>query len=310
MTNGFKRKRVIITGANGFIGANLVKALEYMGADVYAFIREQSDLSRLIALNSKASRVTLDLLDYAAVNAKLAAIQPNFVFHTAVSRDYENWYSALELNVGATLNLVKGSLSPAFIKFVHCGSSLEYGDIEAPFRETDAILPNSLFGASKAAASLQLQQLALAKDIPLVILRIFHVYGILENEHRLVPTAIRSFLSNKPITLTEPGYCHDFIYVGDVVRACIMAAAASGQTGQIFNIGAGAPVTNEHVIEVLKNVIGKQTEIKVGAFFPRQWDKQNWHADISRSKKELNWHPLTNLKQGLEKCVDWHLKHA
>lgn len=310
MMNSFKNKKVVVTGANGFIGAHLVASLEKETAEVFAFVRQQSDPARLVRLNSRAKRVSVDLLDSESVKNKLAAIEPAFVFHTAVSRDYEHWQQTMDMNVAATLNLLAASLSPSLEKFVHCGSSLEYGDIKVPYKESDAIKPGSLYGASKAAGTLQLQQLAMSKALPVVILRLFHVYGGLENEHRLIPTAIRSLLSNLPITLTAPGYRHDFVYVGDVVKACLVAALKDNISGQIFNVASGQPVANEDVVAMISDIMGKQTEVRIGAFTAREWDKADWYADISRAQNELGWQPDTSLKQGLQKCVAAYLENG
>ena len=308
MKHCFRNKKVLVTGANGFIGAHLVVALEREGAEVFALVRRHSDPARLVTLQSRAKRTVLDLLDFEAVRTELAAIQPNYVFHTAVGRDSDRWQSSIDLNGSATINLLQASLSPSLEKFVHCGSSLEYGDIKAPFREADAIKPNSLFGVSKAAGTLQLQQLALGKGFPVVILRLFHVYGILESEHRLVPTAIRSYLANRPIALTGTGYQHDFVYVSDVVKACLLAAA-QGVSGQIFNIGSGTPVTNEQVVAQIGRISGKQVEVKTGAFPAREWDRTDWYADISKAKSQLGWQADTSLEDGLRQCIAWHLDH-
>jgi len=305
----FKGTKVVVSGASGFVGAHLVAALESTGAEVFALVREHSSLGRLNILSTHANRIVVDLLDYEAVGSVLADIQANHVFHTAVARDKDHWQATLDMNCAATLNLLQACLSPALKTFVHCGSSLEYGEIKAPFRESDGIRPNTFFGASKAAATLQLQQLALAQGLPVVVLRLFHVYGILDNERRLVPTVIRNFLSGKPVALTEPGYCHDFVYIDDVVKACLTAAAGDGLAGQVINIASGHPVTNEHVVALLGTIMGKHSEILSGAFAPREWDKANWHADISLAREKLGWQPDTNLEDGLEKCVAWQLEN-
>lgn len=309
MSDCFKNKKVLVSGANGFIGAHLVATLEREGAEVFALVRRHSDPARLVKLKSRAKRTVLDLLDFEAVRTELAAIQPHYVFHTAVGREFGDWQSSLAMNGSATINLLHASLSPSLEKFVHCGSSLEYGDIKAPFREADAIRPNSLFGASKAAGTLQLQHLALSKGFPVVVLRLFHVYGILESEHRLVPTAIRSFLANRPIALTGAGYQHDFIYIHDVVKACLVAAAAQGVSGQIVNIASGVPVTNEQVVALIGRITGKQTKVETGAFPAREWDKGDWYADISKAKSLLGWQAETSLEDGLRQCLAWHLDH-
>lgn len=310
MTSVFKGKRVVVTGANGFIGAHLVTALELEGAEVFALVRKHSDLTRLIKLNSKAHKIYVDLIDHDLVRQELTVVKPHYVFHTAVSRDYENWSATLEINGVATIELLSACQSSSLKKFVHCGSSLEYGAIKAPFNESDAIRPDSLFGISKAATSLQLQQLAIRNCLPLVILRLFHVYGPLENAHRLVPTTISSYLTGLPMTLTEPGYHHDFVYVDDVVNACLLAAAKETDSGEIFNIASAEPVSNEKVVALIGSITGKRTEITTGAFPPREWDKAEWYADISKAQEQLSWQPGTRLEDGLQQCVTWYLKNG
>ena len=95
----------------------------------------------------------------------------------------------------------------------------------------------------------------------------------------------------------------------DVVKACLMAALKENVSGQIFNIASGKPVTNEDVIAIISGIIGKKTEVKIGAFSPREWDKADWYADISKAQRQLGWQPDTSLEHGLQKCVTSYIEN-
>lgn len=303
MSGRFAGKRVLVTGAAGFVGANLVAALEAESADVFAMVRAQSKLKHLDSIETRAKLIVVDLLDYPSVQTALADVQPHYVFHAAVGRDDKNWQTTWEMNSAAALNLLLACDSPSLQHFVHCGSSLEYGNIPAPFKEDDRIEPSSLFGASKAAGSLLLRQQAVTRGIPVVILRLFHVYGRFEPDHRLIPSTIRNIMEDRPVTLTAPGLCHDFVHVDDVVEACLMAALNEELTSQIFNIASGKQTANEEVVEMIGSIIGKRAQIAPNQFPARQWDKSSWCGDISLAFEQFGWQPKISLEKGLQTVV-------
>lgn len=303
-------QRVVITGATGFIGAHLAATTARQGAEVYAFFRKSSDTLRLTSLNVRAHEIPVDLLDSESVKQHLSEIKPNYVFNTAVGRAFDDWSTTLKLNSSAMLNLLHASSSPFLQKFVHFGSSTEYGEIEAPFCESDPIKPNSLFGASKAACTLQFQQLAQKYSVPVVVLRLFQVYGELDQEHRLIPTIIKNIISNQPVKITKPGLCRDYVYIEDVIAAALLAASKTDSSGQIINIGSGVPIANEQVVSCIEEQLGVKADITKERYTPREWDTPDWYADITKAGTVLGWQPRVPLETGVQACITWIEKNA
>jgi len=298
-------QEVLVTGAAGFIGANLVAALERHGAKVHALVRETTDLSRLKTLEANPNLVVAELTDFERVDSVVAALRPDYLFHLAVARDEADWRAMFDTNVTATLRLLKSAATPALKKFVHLCSSLEYGKSDGPLSETARPRPEQFYGATKAAAAIFLQQAAHADGLPAVMLRPFHVFGPLEPSNRLIPSAIQAGLRGEELRLTAPGIRHDFIYVQDVVRACLMAACADGLHGRIFNIASGSQWTNEEVVAEIGRILGAPIKIATGRYSARDWDRSCWEVDISAAARGMGWKPEHDLHNGLVKSVAW-----
>lgn len=307
MVNGFKGKKVLVTGGDGFIGANLIAMLESEGAEVYAVVRKHNVDGRLNLIDSQSTRVCVDLLDQKQIHGQLKEVGPEYVFHTATLRDEENWQDSFKINTISSLKLLQTVANPKLKKFIHFGSSFEYSHSTHLLKEMDPVVPNSFLGVCKASGTSLLQYFAKKQNLPIAILRIFHVYGPMESKHRLTSVAIRQILADEPISLTEPGYQHDFIFVSDLINACLKVADMDTTKENIFNIGTGKQTTNEEVVRLVGELIGKSPKVNVGDFEQRSWDKKNWCADVSLANKYLGWRPKTDLRSGLKKMLEYQL---
>lgn len=304
MTPTLAGKRVLVTGASGFVGAALVHSLSGRGAEVIAGLRATSSRYRLIGVEAPVRMVELDLLRHSQVQERLHDIRPHYVFNCVVNRDYRDRQTTVALNTTALVNLVEAARHPNLRGFVHCGSSLEYGAAPGPYREEDPLLPGSFFGAAKGAGTLLLQSLARLYALPLVILRLFQVYGPGEPKEHLIPTAIRRIPRGEPIPLTKPGMAHDPVYIDDVVRACLLAAQ-SGLQGEVFNIAGGRRQTNEETVQRIADVLGQPAKVETGAFPARDWDHGEWFADIGKAAERLGWFPATRFDDGVRATIAW-----
>lgn len=304
----FKNHTVLVTGANGFIGAHLVKAIEEQGATVFAQVRRDSDTFRFHQLKISPTLIEMDLCDLNSVQKYLKEIQPHFVFNTAVNRTYTDIQASIELNTVGLNNLLNSSRSQKLKGFIQLASSTEYGNLPGPLKETDLPAPCTPFGGAKLAGTTLLQSLARSLKIPTIILRLFHVYGPLEPNNRLIPTVIRNIKAGQPVKLTNPGCAHDPVYVGDVIKACLMAAHAHVY-GDIFNIACGQKRTNEEIVSTISNIMGKKPVIEVGTFARRDWDRDDWYADVSKANHVLGWKSAMSLKQGLTETIEWMKNH-
>ncbi len=309
MYDCFAEKRVIVTGASGFIGSCIVAALEKENAEVFALIRKTSDCYRLSYQGCHSKRVIGDLDDLAGTCSWVKEIKPHYVFHAATSRQVSSPTELAHTNVTATANLLQSTVSKYIQGFVMLGSSLEYGNLDIPFRESDLVRPSSFFGASKAAGTMMLQGMAKSMGFPVSILRLFHVYGPYEPAKRLVPTVIRAILSGTVINLTQPGLNHDYIFIEDVVNACLAAASKTSWSGEIFNVSNGIMISNEKIVGEISTIIGKKANTKTGAYQQRSWDKAEWCGDNTKAFRLLGWQPKVNLTEGLSRHIEWIKKY-
>lgn len=302
--------RALVTGAGGFIGANLVRRLIKAGAGVHAVVRPGAQPWRLAGSDAAVTVHAVDVASPAALAAVFAAVRPELVFHLAAERGLTEAARAamLRLNVLGAEALLGLARAHAVRRLVVTGSSMEYAPAPAPLHEDGAIAPVTWHGATKAAAHLLYRQAALADAVPVVLLRLFHVYGAWESAHRLAPTAIRAALAGTPLALTVPGIRHDWVHVDDVCDALLLAAGCT-TPGAVFNIGSGVPVANEEFVAAVEAETGRPIVRAEGIFPARATDTTTRIADGARAAAVLGWHPRRDLRQGIRATLDWYRQH-
>lgn len=308
--------RVLVTGATGFLGRRLLRVLSARGATVHRLTRGDQETagSRARACNDSSvaddpracDAVTVhvaDLADPDALAAVLASVGPDVVFHLAVARGEttpEQRETLWRVNALGTVALLKAAASAGCRRFVHAGSSQEYGGLAAPFRESDVLCPNTAFGASKAAATVAVGQFGASGRLDTVNLRIFSVYGPGEPAYRLVPSAIRAALNGETLPLTADGPVRDFVFVDDVCDALVRAATAGGlPAGCVFNVGTGVQTSNHALVDAVERVVGRPIARAVGTYQPHATDKGSWCADPTLAREVLGWEAKTVLEDGI-----------
>ncbi len=304
-------ERVLVTGAAGFLGANLVRVLLDRGAEVHVVLRAGTDPWRLAAIRSRLQVRILDLADPDFVEW-VGHIRPQVLFDMAVERKTTTaveQLSAWQNGTHATLNLVRAAAEAGVEAIVHLGSSLEYGPHRRPLSEKTLLEPATFFGLLKSATTLLWQQAARGQRLPVVILRPFSVYGPWEGRERLIPTAIAAALTGRSMQLTAPGIRRDFVFVEDVVRACLLAAQSPHVRGEVFNIGSGRQRTNEAIVKAVGVACNVSIPVEVGVFPARETDTRFWVADRRKADRLLGWRPRVSLRIGLEQFVDWVRGH-
>lgn len=303
----------MITGASGFIGANLCRELRHLGVDVHILVRPGSDLWRLRSILPDLTIHRADLLDRQVLSRQARAIRPDYIYHLAAERGEDSPLAretALRVNLLGLFNLLEATRNLGFRAFVSGGGSLEYGPTALPHRETNPPAPRLFYGFTKAAATLLAQQFSRSTGLNVVTLRFFSVYGYWEAPGRLIPTAIRAALQGGSLSLTRPNIRHDLIFVEDVVEACLLAARVRGVSGRIFNVGTGREWTNQQVVAMIEEITGRSIHKRRGRFPERPADTSHWRADIRTVRRELGWKPRHTLSAGLTKTVAWFLSHG
>lgn len=305
-------KRVLVTGAAGFVGANLTRELIHCGADVHALVRPSTRLWRIEEIIPRLTMHSVDLTHLSRLQEIVNKVQPEVIFHLAVHRPAatsQDRLATFQANVMGTFNLLEATIPLEYRRFIYLGGSLEYGPRKRPLQESDRLEPTTFYGATKGASTLLCQQVARANHRPIVVLRLFSVYGYWEPPTRLIPTAIMAAFRNQEIALTAPGYRRDLIFVEDVVEACLLAVEAQKAIGEIINVGSGEQWSNEQVVEMVQVVSSRRFGVRVGEYPARPSDTTHWVADNRKGQELLGWRPRHTLRSGLEKTIAWFRLH-
>jgi nucleoside-diphosphate-sugar epimerase len=210
----------------------------------------------------------------------------------------------------ATVNAVSGlwlveALPPSCRAVVRLGSSTEYAASPRPMDEDTPLRPRGYFGATKAAGSLLLSAAAAERGIRAAVLRAFQVYGPGDHPDRFVPTVLEAAATGAELPLTAPGRRRDWVWVDDVVAACLLAAERDDLVpGAVLNIGTGVQTTNEELVAVAERVTGRRIATRPRAHPGRSWDTADWVADPSAAAAQLSWKPRVDLAEGLRRCWD------
>jgi UDP-glucose 4-epimerase len=294
--------RVFVTGAPGFIGQHLVRRLVGSGARVYAGGAPDEAPERLARLPAEAQRLTFDLRDAGVVRAVVAEAAPQIVFHLAAVGATDPGVDpglALAVNAGGTLHLLDALVGQDVRRVVLVGTCYEYGAREA----VEGLDPFNAYAASKVAAWAFGRMYWRTHGLPIVIVRLFQVYGPGQLDHTLVPAAILAALAGADLPMTPGEQERDFIYVDDVVDGLLVAAGASGIEGQSLDLGTGRVHTLRRVVEHIWSMAGAQGQVLPGALSYRPSEVMHLVADADRMARLTGWRATTSLESGLRRTL-------
>jgi nucleoside-diphosphate-sugar epimerase len=299
-------KNLLVVGGTGFIGQHLVRKAIECNYNVIVL----SSKKHIGKLDSQdIDYITADIRDFKQLKKSLSHREIHYVVNLGGYIDHVNFmsggYSVIDTHFNGVLNLVR-SLDWSKIKgFVQMGSSDEYGNLKAPQSENQRERPISSYSLGKVAANQFFQMLHREEGFPIVLLRLFLVYGPGQNEKRFIPQIIQGCLKeeNFPVSLGEQ--LRDFCYVEDVVKGILSAMKCSDAYGEIINIASGDPVKIRKIIELIQNRTGKGSP-QFGKVKYRKGENMALYADISKAKKLLSWQPATKLSKGLDKTISYY----
>ncbi len=302
-------KRVILTGATGFIGANLARRLLADGHEVWLFVRPGCSSWRIDNIRDDVRVCEVDLQNEAGVGASVRQVRPEWVFNLAAHGAYP-WQSDLRsmlmTNLFGTVNLLEAAVSTGIEAFIQTGTSSEYGAKDHSAPETEWLEPNSHYAVTKASATLFCRYTGQSTGLGVRTLRLYSVYGPWEEPTRLMPTLVIRGLRGELPKLVSPETARDFVYVDDVVDACITAAAAGGQEpGVVYNVGTGHQTSLREMVELVRAEMGITVEPVWDSMAPRTWDTDVWVADCGRIRTELGWQPRFGLAEGFRLLYRW-----
>ena len=309
----WRGKVALVTGAGGFVGANLVRRLISSGVHVHAIVRPSTDPWRLSEIHERITIHGVNLTDRDGVLRAVREVRPGVIFHLAKHRgdpatlDYR---AAYEANLHSTMYLLEAARDLPLERFVHAGSSLEYDLGRSPLKESDAPAPRTVHGVTKAAATMLCQQVARRFDVPAVVLRFFTVYGPWEGPARFVSRVMMAAIDGAPLAITRDRVRHDWVFVDDVVDACLRSVTAPNVSGEVFNVATGSSTANQDLVDDVERLAGSAIARAATPFPPRPWDTEHWVADVTKSRELLGWAATTGLGAGLARTLEWFREHA
>ncbi len=302
------RGPILVTGASGFIGANLFKALASARHDVFAAVRRGRNWRLDDVADDKL--VAVDLNDFAATKNVVDTLAPQTVFDCVAYGAYsfeEDGGLIYQTNFQSIANLVGLLQGRPFAAFVHAGSSSEYGTNCAAPSEDSVCEPNSHYAVSKVAIANYLRYVGKYTAFPCANLRLYAVYGAYEDTSRLIPTLLRKALGGELPPFVDPRTSRDFIHVDDVVSAFVRTATAMQPSiyGESFNIGTGHKTTIAELAGTTRRIFDIAAEPKFGTMEGRAWDLAEWYANPAKAIAQLGWTPVIGLEDGLRKTAEW-----
>jgi len=303
------KRRYLITGATGFVGANLLRRLVELGKEVHILVRKSADTWRINDIISRVAVHTADLNDFQGLKAVVTAVRPEIIYHCAVHGGYsfqQDPFAIAQTNFTGTLNLLQALADVKFHCFVNTGSSGEYGTKNHPMGENDLLEPSTVYGVTKAAATLLCQAAGRQKKLPVISLRLFSPYGPYEEPSRLVPAVIGKCLHNQDIPLSTGKETRDFIHIDDVIDCYLQVIDRGLPPGEIVNVCSGSQHTVSEIVCQAISITGSQSKPLYGALPPREFDARFWVGDNSKAARLISWRPKTTIAEGLAKTIAWH----
>lgn len=308
MEQSHHTRPIIITGAAGFVGANLARRLRSHGRDMHAIVKPSTDTRRLDGLGITIHE--MDLTDRDALARLVQRILPDGLFHLAAANMWSGMSPDPEMlvrtNILGMVNLVDAMDGIDYRFFINTGTFLEYGAPLSALQEDSPCAPNELYSITKLAATLYGRMAGKERQKPIVTFRMFTPYGPFVQPGRLMHEAIAHALSNEPLSLTDPRVTRDFIFIDDVITLFEEAMEkAPALRGEIFNCGTGTATSLEKLASLVLAATGSQSEIRWGAYRDVSYDSDRWAADMTKTFSHFRWRPTHTMQDGIAKTVEW-----
>lgn len=299
---------ILVLGASGFVGANLLRTLLACRSDAVG-TTTRFPAWRLEGVPEANIRAT-DLLVDANLDALLADVKPRTVFNCIAYGAYPfetDSQLIYQTNFNLTEKLLSRLASAQIACYVHAGSSSEYGDNAAGPGEDELPEPNSDYAVSKVACANLLHFYGKKRALPCANLRLYSVYGPMEDAARLIPALIKNGVEGHLPEFVNPDISRDFVYVDDVCEAFLDTASslAPEDWGESFNIGSGRKTTIGDVAKAAASVFDIATP-PVFTMPGRCWDMADWYANVGRAEEKLGWKARTAFCDGLTRTVQWY----
>lgn len=316
MSNLWQNKRVLVTGAGGFIGSHLVEALLNEGAIVRAFIRYTSrgDIGLLNFLPremlSDVEIIAGDLRDAQATEQCVNNTEVVFHLGALISIPYSYIHpdEVVQTNILGTLNILQACRAAGTKRLICTSTSEVFGTARyAPIDEDHPLQGQSPYSASKIGADKLAESFYCAYGLPVVTVRPFNTYGPRQSARAVIPTIITQALYQDVVHLGNLNATRDFTYISDTVSGFLAAAEAPNSEGKSYNLGTGEEISIGSLARMVFQILGKQERIEIEAerLRPEKSEVMRLISDNAFAQRELGWRPEVSFEEGLRRTIQW-----
>ncbi|MBI4533558.1 MAG: NAD(P)-dependent oxidoreductase [Candidatus Melainabacteria bacterium] len=301
------KRRVLLTGATGFLGSHLARKLVELNAQVWSYQRRCSGNLSTADLTDKIQIVEGHCLDSEKIGETVSSVDPEIVFHMAASGVSHQVVpeTLFQVNTLGTLAVAQACAAQGRVRrFVYLGSCAEYGP-GFKLTETSPLSPSDLYGASKADGHHIVHALRQSQGLPAITVRPFATYGPWCPTSRLISHAIVSTLQGKDIQLRANEQQRDFIFVDDVINGLLLTGVLPNIEGKTFNLSTGRATSAKQVVEMILEQLHHPVKMFPSAMPLRPGEILQQSGDSSLARELLGWSYVVDLELGLRKTIDW-----
>lgn len=307
-------RRVLVTGAGGFIGSHLCERLVELGASVRAFA-EYNSLGSWGWLDESPRRSDLDVIlgdvrDTDSVASACSGVDT--VFHLAaliaIPFSYEAPLAYLQTNAVGTANVLRAVQRAGCRLAVHTSTSEVYGTARyVPIDEQHPLHAQSPYAASKVAADKVAESFHLSFGVPVTTLRPFNTYGPRQSARAVIPTIVTQVLDGRAVTLGNTTPTRDFTFVTDTVDAFVRIADCEAAVGRVVNAGSGKEISVGALVDRIEAVLDRPAHVEQDPerVRPARSEVERLCADASLARELLRWKPTVELDEGLRTTAAW-----
>ncbi len=319
MTMKWDAKRVLVTGAGGFVGSHLTERLVDLGARTRAFVQYNSRGERgWLEHSSRRARIEFiagDVRDPECVHRAMKDI--DIVFHLAaliaIPYSYEAPASYVETNIGGTLNVLQSARTLGVSRVLHTSTSEVYGTaLRVPIDESHPLRAQSPYSATKIGADKLVESFHLSYGLPVVTVRPFNTFGPRQSSRAIIPTILSQALKGGRVRLGSLAPTRDLNFVSNTVDGFVLAAEAEGALGRTINLGSNREISIGNLAGLIGSLLGLELEIDLDRqrLRPEKSEVERLLADNTLARQILAWEPKVTLEQGLQQTIEWMRHHT
>jgi len=312
--------KILVTGADGFIGSHVVETLVKSGHDVRAFVLYNSFNSwGWLDESDKAIRDSIDIFagDIRDPHGVDKAVEKqdvilNLAALIAIPYSYHSPDTYIDTNIKGTLNILQAARRHSVKRVVQTSTSEVYGTAQyIPIDEAHPLHPQSPYAATKVGADQLALSFHASFDVPVGILRPFNTYGPRQSARAVIPTIISQLANKSKVKLGSLSPTRDFSFVQDTANGFLAAAQSDAIVGQTINLGSGFEISIKETAETIAKLMNTKLELvdDEQRVRPENSEVERLHASIEKAKTLLGWQPelkgLAGFETGLKKTIEW-----